>query len=271
MEESDIESEGLDEFTCEDVEESNSDSEDWEDVENYEKQGDEEFEIITKEKDKVSEPASFGDFDMCSNCKSSPCQDGSMIVDTQDMDIGTKVAVPNCCKSYWGEGFRSQHGKVVKIDSLNMVTVHWVDGSESQYNLYRSQHPETDSVLSFNCRDEKKFSEEDIASENGREILDRENHSEDDICKNCLMDPCSDGKIISSTEQLPNKNCKVYVPNCSVDNWGASGKAQRGQVLKILSGLSVQVLWINGTESEYNVHDTDYPESDTVLCFNCDF
>jgi len=89
------------------------------------------------------------------------------------------------------------------------------------------------------------------------------------VCKNCFSVPCLDGKVIVSTDQLTNINSKVAVPNCSVDNWGTEFRAQRGQITGVASEDTVRVSWINGTESAYNVHDSDNPEADSVLCFNC--
>merc|ERR1712240_186711 len=64
----------------------------------------------------------------------------------------TEVAVANCVTSYWGNKFRAQQGKVSKIDCLDRVTVRWVDGSESQFNVHPTDRPDTDTVLCFHCR-----------------------------------------------------------------------------------------------------------------------
>jgi len=66
--------------------------------------------------------------------------------------ILNQVAVANCVTSYWGNGYRAQRGEVTKIDSTDRVTVQWVDGSESQFNVHPTERPETDSVLCFHCR-----------------------------------------------------------------------------------------------------------------------
>jgi len=90
---------------------------------------------------------------MCENCNCIVCKDGEVIASTLEFGgrLGCQVAVANCVTSYWGNGYRAQRGEVTKIDSTDRVTVHWVDGSESQFNVHPTERPETDTVLCFHC------------------------------------------------------------------------------------------------------------------------
>jgi len=90
----------------------------------------------------------------CENCDCIACKDGEVIASTLEFGgrLGCQVAVANCVTSYWGNGYRAQRGEVTKIDSTDRVTVQWVDGSESQFNVHPTERPETDSVLCFHCR-----------------------------------------------------------------------------------------------------------------------
>jgi len=110
--------------------------------------------------------------EVCKNCGCLACLDGEVIASTLDfggrlgcqaaenlnnttcfiLNSITEVAVANCVTSYWGNGFRAQQGKVSKIDCLDRVTVRWVDGSESQFNVHPKDRPDTDTVLCFHCR-----------------------------------------------------------------------------------------------------------------------
>jgi len=92
----------------------------------------------------------------CENCGCVACRDGHVIGSTLELrgKLGCQVAVANCVTSYWGNGYRAQRGQVTSLDSLSTVSVRWVDGSESQYNVYHTEKPETDSVLCFHCREE---------------------------------------------------------------------------------------------------------------------
>jgi len=91
---------------------------------------------------------------LCENCNCIACKDGEVIASTLEFGgrLGCKVAVANCVTSYWGNGYRAQRGEVAKIDSTDRVTVQWVDGSESQFNVHPTERPETDTVLCFHCR-----------------------------------------------------------------------------------------------------------------------
>jgi len=93
----------------------------------------------------------------CSNCDCVACRDGQVICSTLEFGgrLGCQVAVANCVRSYWGNGYRAQRGEVTKLDSPSTVTVRWVDGSESQYNVYITENPETDTVLCFHCREKE--------------------------------------------------------------------------------------------------------------------
>jgi len=108
----------------------------------------------------------------CRDCGCLACLDGEVIASTLDfggrlgcqaaenlnnttcfiLNSITEVAVANCVTSYWGNRFRAQQGKVSKIDCLDRVTVRWVDGSESQFNVHPTDRPDTDTVLCFHCR-----------------------------------------------------------------------------------------------------------------------
>jgi len=109
----------------------------------------------------------------CENCDCIACKDGEVIASTLEfggrlgcqvgkvnlknttcfiLNSNSEVAVANCVTSYWGNGYRAQRGEVTKIDSTDRVTVQWVDGSESQFNVHPTERPETDSVLCFHCR-----------------------------------------------------------------------------------------------------------------------
>jgi len=110
--------------------------------------------------------------EVCKNCECLACLDGEVIASTLDfggklgcqatenlnnttcfiLNSITEVAVANCVTSYWGNRFRAQQGKVSKIDCLDRVTVRWVDGTESQFNVHPTDRPDTDSVLCFHCR-----------------------------------------------------------------------------------------------------------------------
>jgi len=110
--------------------------------------------------------------EVCRNCGCLACLDGEVIASTLDfggrlgcqaaenlnnttcfiLNSKTEVAVANCVTSYWGNRFRAQQGKVSKIDCLDRVTVRWVDGSESQFNVHPTDRPDTDTVLCFHCR-----------------------------------------------------------------------------------------------------------------------
>jgi len=91
---------------------------------------------------------------LCENCNCIACKDGEVIASTLEFGgrLGCQVAVANCVTSYWGNGYRAQRGEVTKIDSTDRVTVQWVDGSESQFNVHPTERPETDTVLCFHCR-----------------------------------------------------------------------------------------------------------------------
>lgn len=90
----------------------------------------------------------------CENCDCIACKDGEVIASTLEFGgrLGCQVAVANCVTSYWGNGYRAQRGEVTKIDSTDRLTVQWVDGSESQFNVHPTERPETDTVLCFHCR-----------------------------------------------------------------------------------------------------------------------
>lgn len=90
----------------------------------------------------------------CGNCGCVACKDGQVIGSTLQLGgrLGCQVSVANCVASYWGSGRRAQRGQVTRVDSLSTVTVHWVDGSDTQFNVHFTERPETDSVLCFHCR-----------------------------------------------------------------------------------------------------------------------
>jgi len=109
----------------------------------------------------------------CENCDCIACKDGEVIASTLEfggrlgcqvgkvnlknttcfiLNSNSEVAVANCVTSYWGNGYRAQRGEVTKIDSTDRLTVQWVDGSESQFNVHPTERPETDTVLCFHCR-----------------------------------------------------------------------------------------------------------------------
>jgi len=109
----------------------------------------------------------------CENCDCIACKDGEVIASTLEfggrlgcqvgkvnlknttcfiLNSNSEVAVANCVTSYWGTGHRAQRGKVTKIDSTDRVTVRWVDGSKSQFNVHPTERPDTDTVLCFHCR-----------------------------------------------------------------------------------------------------------------------
>jgi len=249
---------------------------------------------------------------LCENCGSSPCKDGQMIVDTKELIDRNhcRVAVPNCAKNCWGDGYRAQHGEVVNIESAQTVLVRWVDGSVSQYNVYDSDHLDTDSVLCFNCIENQEIFKEDRVSEdsclgvqdldegsevhigslidalneefdivddNVKDLQDQEEarHLNDtksesqDQCSNCCSIPCKDGFMIVNTNQIHNEDCQVMVANYDKNYWGSGFRAQRGEVKLLESPERVTVRWVDGSLSQYNVHHSQHPESDSVLCFNC--
>jgi len=120
-----------------------------EEDEQSKKIGNDEEEILDTEGEELSENE-----EECINCGCLACRDGQVIGSTLQLGgkLGCQVAVANCVSSYWGSGYRAQRGEVTKLDSLSTVSVRWVDGSESQYNVYFTEHPDTDSVLCFHCR-----------------------------------------------------------------------------------------------------------------------
>jgi len=242
----------------------------------------EEFEMVDEENISVESMSETCDEEEeildsnCSNCGYFPCRDGKMITRSDEIQgMDTKVAVPNCCKSYWGHGFRSQHGKIVKIDSLNTVTVKWRDDSVSQYNVYHTENPDNDSVLCFNCLEEELEELEDLEDDcipqedEDDAITDNFLIVSSNACRNCMKSHCLDGEVIENANDLDNNDCKVMVRNCSTDKWGESKRAQRGQVVKIDSPNTVTVRWRDDSVSQYNVYHTETPETDSVLCYNC--
>jgi len=94
--------------------------------------------------------------------------------------------------------------------------------------------------------------------------------AEEAMCENCGCIACKDGEVIASTLEFEGRlGCQVAVANCVTSYWGNGYRAQRGEVTKIESTDRVKVQWVDGSESQFNVHPTERPETDTVLCFHC--
>jgi len=103
---------------------------------------------------KAAEAAEETEGEECGNCGCEACRDGQVICSTLELEgkLGCQVSVANCVVAYWGAGYRAQRGQVTRLDSSSTVSVKWVDGSTSQYNVYRTERPDTDPVLCFHCR-----------------------------------------------------------------------------------------------------------------------